>query len=617
MKRWKIFGAAGLLAVGLWGCQFTPKAAPVATALSSHGQIAQAVIPADQMAYTDVEGGNDASSLPRPASTFVAPKTEQQKLAEAPAQKLPGGKRKKARNGAMGEYKRDYTELMKKPELLGFHPREEQFEKILDTIRNSFVESAKDDRLQGGVRKEIKLFLDESNLDRLQTAVTKELAAFPGEAKDDKLQGQLRKQYRLFLDHGDPDKMQAAIAKDLSAYTVRTKDEKLPSAIQKQLKVFGDQAKVDARELTKLDAVALDQIFTKVQEVFGTRINKDLLGYVSMMGVLESLKDPYTVLMTPSEASKLKEQLQSRSFGGIGIYIELDRDNGNQLTIFEPIEGTPAAKAGLESGDKIIKIDGKPTKGVSIEMAQSQIRGEIGSTVLLTVQRSTQKELLDIKVERGSIHVVSVSSRTFPGDVGYIRVRTFGAETAEELRKALTRMKEENAKGVILDLRNNGGGYIDAAVGVVGEFAPAKSLVVYTIDRDKRKRMYPSTRAGGIGVPLVVMINEFSASASEIAAGALRDLKIATLVGDHSFGKGSVQQLFPLDHSFPLRGEDSPQLKLTIARFYTPNGDVIDKQGIEPQVVVDMEPRYVGKIEHDVQLKKALELLGGKVASKP
>jgi carboxyl-terminal processing protease len=210
---------------------------------------------------------------------------------------------------------------------------------------------------------------------------------------------------------------------------------------------------------------------------------------------------------------------------------------------------------------------------------------------------------------RGKIHTITVTSRMFPGNVGYIRLRAFGQDTGVEIAQAISKLKASGAKGLILDLRNNGGGYIDASVDVVGEFAPNNSLVVYTIDRSGKRKEYRSHHDGGIGVPAVVMINEYSASASEITAGALRDHKLATVVGDHSFGKGSVQQLYNLD----LTAQKSPKLKLTIARFYTPGGSVIDRQGIEPQVMVDMETRYVGKVDKDVQLQKAVELLGGTV----
>lgn len=382
-------------------------------------------------------------------------------------------------------------------------------------------------------------------------------------------------------------------------------DAQLTEGVVKELKNFLAQAKVNPAPLKELEGVKPVDAYAKVQELFKGKVDANLLGFATMNGLLDGLRDTYSVLLTPDEWSKMEEQLNSKEFGGIGIYIELDRDAGNQLTVFEPIEGTPAYNAGLMAGDRLVKIDGKETKGVTLDVAQSMIRGEVGTPVNLTVERDG--ETMDFKVTRGKIHVVSVTSRMFPGNVGYVRLRAFGSDTGAELESAIARLKQEGAKSLIMDLRNNGGGYIDASVEVVGEFAPKDTLVVYTVDRGGRRREYRSTEAGGLGIPAIVMINEFSASASEITAGALRDHKLATLVGDHSFGKGSVQQLYNLD----LASGNSPKLKLTVARFYTPGGSVIDRKGIEPQVVVDMEPRYVGKVDKDIQLKKAVEMLGG------
>ncbi|MBS2039986.1 S41 family peptidase [bacterium] len=385
-------------------------------------------------------------------------------------------------------------------------------------------------------------------------------------------------------------------------------EAQLTAGIVKELDNFLTQAKVDHPTLKEqLESVKPVDAFNKAQALYGDKVDKSLLGYATMNGMLEGLKDNYSVLMTPAEWGKMDEQLNSKTFGGIGVYIELDREAGNQLTIFEPIEGTPAYNAGLLSGDKVLKIDGKTTAGVTLDVAQTMIRGEAGTPVVLTVERD--KEVKDFTVTRGQIHTVTVTSRIFPGNVGYIRLRAFGQDTGQEIAQAIAKLKAQGAKGLILDLRNNGGGYIDASVDVVGEFAPNNSLVVYTIDRAGKRKEYRSHHEGGIGIPAVVMINEYSASASEITAGALRDHKLATVVGDHSFGKGSVQQLYNLD----LAAEKSPKLKLTIARFYTPGGSVIDRQGIEPQVSVDMETRYVGKVDKDVQLQKAVELLGGSI----
>ncbi len=388
-------------------------------------------------------------------------------------------------------------------------------------------------------------------------------------------------------------------------FVEEVRDAQLTAGLTKELTNFLTQAKVDTAPLKELEKVRPVEAFSKVQELYKGKVDSSLLGFATLNGLLDGLKDNYSVLLTPEEWRKMSEQLNSVSFGGIGIYIELDRENGNQLTVFEPIEGTPAYNAGLLSGDKIKKIDGKSTAGVTLDVAQTWIRGPKGTQVVMTIERDGQTQ--DIPVTRDTIQTVSVSSRMFPGQVGYVRVRSFASDTGQELQSHLGKLKNQGAKSLIMDLRNNGGGYIDASVEVVGEFSPSKTLVVYTIDRNGRKKEYRSHNEGAYKLPMVVMINEFSASASEITAGAMRDHKLATLLGDHSFGKGSVQQLYPLD----LAQGESPRLKLTVARFYTPGGSVIDRKGIEPQVVVDMEPRWVGKVEKDTQLKKALELLGG------
>jgi len=382
--------------------------------------------------------------------------------------------------------------------------------------------------------------------------------------------------------------------------------EALVNGVKAEVAEFLTQAKLDPAAVKAIPSnIRFEELTPTIVKQYGDKVNRDLLTYVIILGMLDGLKDNYSVIMTPKEYGKLQEQMQAVGFGGIGIYIELDKDHNNALTIFEPIEGTPAYKAGLEAGDRIVKIDGKSTEGITLDQAQNQIRGPAGSSVVITVDR--KGAIKDYSVARAEIKVKSVTHRMFPNDIGYVRLRMFGGQTAEELDQAIADLKAKGAKGLILDLRNNGGGYIDAARDVVGEFSQPNSLVVYTLDRNQRRREYKSTTATRTNLPMVCLINEFSASASEITAGALRDHKLATLVGDHSFGKGSVQQLYP----FP----DGSALKLTIARFFTPGGSVIDKQGIEPNVALDMEPRFVGKVEQDTQLKKALEILNDKLGA--
>jgi carboxyl-terminal processing protease len=312
--------------------------------------------------------------------------------------------------------------------------------------------------------------------------------------------------------------------------------------------------------------------------------------------------------MTPKEYHMLMEQMQNESFGGIGIYIELDKEHDETLTVVEPLEGTPAQKAGLLSGDQIIKINGKPTKGITLDIATAQIRGPVSSPVVLTIARPGVPGLKDYSIERAQIAANSVS-RKMMGQIGYIRLRMFGAKTGQELQEALTYVSSQHAKGIILDLRNNGGGYINAAVDVCSHFVGNGSLVTYTTDRRERRRDYSSIGHDINHLPMVLMINNFSASASEITAGCLKDYGRATLVGVKSFGKGSVQQLYPLPNGAAL--------KVTIAHFFTPQGNKIHKIGVTPNVSVEMEPRMVGRDGKDVQLQKAVEALTATLSKAP
>lgn len=384
-------------------------------------------------------------------------------------------------------------------------------------------------------------------------------------------------------------------------------EEKLFEGVKSEVKDLLEQAEVSTEELETLDRGK--KVLPQLKARFGDKVDEDLLTFAAILGMLDGLQDRYSLLMLPEDYAKLQEQMQSTEFGGIGIYIELDRDDENRLTVFEPIEGTPAYKAGLMPGDKVMKIDGESTDGITLEQAQAKIRGPKGTKVILTVKRKGETADKDYPVIRGQIHVVSVSSKMLDDDIGYVRLRLFGQQTADEMRTAIDKLKTKGATSLVLDLRNNGGGYVDAAVDVVSQFLEKDNgLVVYTIDRNNRRREYRADELGSVDIPTIVMVNEFSASASEITAGALRDHELAELIGTKSFGKGSVQQLYPFS--------DGSALKLTIAKFYTPHGYVINKQGLEPDIKVDMEPRYVGRGEKDTQLKKAVEILKSKRVSK-
>ena len=341
-------------------------------------------------------------------------------------------------------------------------------------------------------------------------------------------------------------------------------------------------------------------ILSQVLDLYAPKVDKTLLTYAAIEGMLYGLGDPYSILMTPKEYASLEEQVQTKGFGGIGVYIEADKDQANQVTVFEPMEGTPAAKAGLEPGDQILAIDGQSTQGMALDVATKLIRGPIGSKVVLTIKRPDRAQPFKVSVTRATIHAISCTSKMY-GSIGYIRMRQFGASTGRELAQELAKVRSQGAQGLILDLRNNGGGFVQAAIEVGSQFIRRGGLIVYTLDRAQQRDNLVSTADGQVDLPFVVLINRFSASASEITAGALRDHKLARLVGEHSFGKGSVQQIFPF--------ADGSALKMTVARFYSPSGQMIDHQGIEPQVVVKMEPRFVGKEDKDIQLQKALQIL--------
>ena len=340
--------------------------------------------------------------------------------------------------------------------------------------------------------------------------------------------------------------------------------------------------------------------YNSIAKKYSKEINESDLLHAAMKGMVASVKDPYTVFLDPKEYRLLMEQMSGGNFGGIGIYLDVDQKNGKQLIVVEPIEDTPAFKAGLKAGDFIIKIDGRSTEGFTTEMAQNIIRGPIGTAVVLTIKRGD--EVKDYSMNRALIHVKSVASKILDNDIGYVKLRMFGENTNEEFTRAINKMHERNVKGIVLDLRNNGGGYITAALDVCSKFLPRGSLIVSVIDKKGHRQSYYADGNNNRNVPLVILVNGFSASASEITAGALKDQGVTVLVGQKTFGKGSVQNIQPL--------RDGSALKLTIAKYTTPSGREIDKKGIEPDIAVEMKPELVDTPQ-DVQLKKAMEHLRG------
>ena len=306
---------------------------------------------------------------------------------------------------------------------------------------------------------------------------------------------------------------------------------------------------------------------------------KDLVSG-AIRGMLSSL-DPHSGYMSP-EAFKEFQVETKGEFGGLGIQISM---KDSILTVIAPIEDTPAYKAGIKAGDKILKIDGESTKNMGIQDAVSKMRGPKGKPVTLNIFREGWTEPKDIPIVRDIIKIKSVKFKMLKDDIGYIKLTQFQEMTSDDLTKALKDLKEKGMKSIILDLRNDPGGLLNSAVDVAGQFLPPKKLVVYIKGRtgDKIEYFTEGDNPTYTDLPMVVLVNQGSASASEIVAGALKDWNRAVIVGIQTFGKGSVQTLIPLS--------DGAGLRLTTAKYYTPSGVSIQNVGISPDIVVKLEAK--------------------------
>jgi carboxyl-terminal processing protease len=294
-----------------------------------------------------------------------------------------------------------------------------------------------------------------------------------------------------------------------------------------------------------------------------------------------------------NETSSLQGQYE-----GIGAYVDTD---GDYLTIVSPIEGSPAEQAGLMPGDRVIAIDGEDMTGVAPEEARLKVLGPEGTDVTLTVARDGESEPLEFTITRAQIEIRSAEGKMLEQNIGYIDINTFGEQTTRELRAALDDLLSQNPRGIIIDLRNNPGGYLSTAVEVSSEFID-DGVILYEQYGDGRRDTHRALGNGqATDIPLVVLINEGSASASEILAGALQDYERATLVGVKSFGKGSVQNWVPLSN-------DQGAARVTIARWLTPDERLIDHIGLMPDVVVEMTPADF-ESGLDPQLDAAMETL--------
>jgi carboxyl-terminal processing protease len=303
---------------------------------------------------------------------------------------------------------------------------------------------------------------------------------------------------------------------------------------------------------------------------------KDLI-YGAIKGMLNSL-DPHSAFMTPDQYKEMQVDTKGE-FGGLGIQIG---SKDGMLTVIAPLEDTPAYKAGIKAGDKIVKINGEFTKDMGLHDAVSKMRGVPGTSVKITVMREGWKETKEFAITREIIKIKSVKYKALEDGIGYIKITQFQEQTSSDLSAAIDNLTKEKINALILDLRNNPGGLLNSAVDVSSQFLPSGKLVVFIKDRKGDKIEYKSNRhKTEFDLPMIVIVNQGSASASEIVAGALKDWNKAVLIGTQTFGKGSVQSVVPLG--------DGSALRLTTARYYTPKGTSIQSTGITPDILVKPE----------------------------
>ena len=354
-----------------------------------------------------------------------------------------------------------------------------------------------------------------------------------------------------------------------------------------------------------------DDIYKKI-DIFGEvleKINKEYVDEVNpsknmdaaINGLLQSL-DPYSAYMTPETFEGMKTET-SGEFGGLGIEVGME---AGVVKVISPIDNTPASRAGLKAGDYIVKINDFQVQGKSLMEAVELMRGPVGSSIEITVRRRGVKKALIFEITREIIEIQSVKSELINNNIGYIRLTSFNENSSEQIRKRIIKMKKnENLKGYILDLRNNPGGLLSQAI-KISDFFLENGEIVSTKSRQIKENRKWFAKKGDItnGKTLVVLINYGSASASEIVAGALKDHKRAILIGENSYGKGSVQSIIPLKNKGAIR--------LTIAKYYLPSGKSISEVGVTPDIeIAESSEDFKFNSDTDNQLNFALKLLNG------
>ena len=339
-----------------------------------------------------------------------------------------------------------------------------------------------------------------------------------------------------------------------------------------------------------------------IDEYYLGDVDEEKLKEGALKGYIEAIGDEYTEYYTKEEMDSFEEDTLG-NFTGIGIYMVKDTEN-NVIKVLTPIDGTPAYNAGIQPGDIISKVDGVEYTGEQMTEAANKIKGEVGTTVKLGIIRGTEN--LELEIKRENIKINHVEGKTIDNNIGYLKLSTFDEGCADEFKQKYDELNaNKNIKALVVDLRNNGGGLVEEALNIADYFTDKDSKLLITVDKKEKEEIRKAKQSKYINVPVVVLINENTASASEIFAGALRDNGIAKIVGTKSDGKGVIQEVLTL--------QDGTGIKITTNEYFTPNKTKINKVGIEPDETVNL-PETVKNVltveeKDDTQLQKAEEIL--------
>ena len=357
--------------------------------------------------------------------------------------------------------------------------------------------------------------------------------------------------------------------------------------------------------LTNKTVKKIDELMSYIDLYYNDDYDEEDIRNAIYAGILEGLGDPYSVYYTADEYKDMQINT-SGNYYGIGAALSQDAKT-KEVTISKVYEGTPAEEAGLKDGDQIIKVNDTESTSKELSALVQEIRGEEGTTVHLQVYRASNNKTFEIDVERKNVELPSITSKMLDGGIGYIQISEFQSKTDEQFKSALADLKKQGMKSLIVDVRSNPGGLINAASNILDQILP-EGTVVYTEDKYGKREDYTSD-SNCLDCPIAVLVNENSASASEIFAGAIKDYNYGTLIGTKTFGKGIVQTVFPL--------EDGDAVKITTAKYYTPKGNYIHGVGIEPDI--ELTYKYSGPedeaydMKYDNQVQKAIEVLNGEM----